>query len=99
MLDLSPRGSRVGQPDAWGVCLACASDMSEYSVPAVVRLLSSSGDILSWLLLIACLHWHLGFWDWEHYNSRSYLCWVGVSFLDFCFLSGSKANVVTVCCL
>jgi hypothetical protein len=51
------------------------SVMLQYSGSAVVGLLSSSGDILSWLLLTVFLWQHLGIWDW---------CW----FLVLSLLSG-----------
>ena len=52
----------------------------------VVGLLYSSGDILSWLLLILFLYFHLGIWVWEDCNSRYLiLSLLGEClFLDFC---------------
>ena len=35
--------------------LSCDSSMLQYLVPALVEFLASSGDRLSWLLLIVCL--------------------------------------------
>lgn len=36
-----------------------------HSVSAVVGLLGSDGDLLSWLLLTVFLCWSLGIWNWD----------------------------------
>lgn len=51
---------------------SCASAVLEYSGPAVVGLLGSSEDVLSWVLLIMFLCWCLVIWNWEGYSSN---CW------------------------
>lgn len=45
-----------------------ASAVFHVSGPTVERLLHSSGDILSWCLLIVFLHWSLSIWVWNGYN-------------------------------
>lgn len=44
--------------------------MLKYSRPAVVGKLGLSGDILSWVLLIVFLSWHLGVWVLGYYRAR-----------------------------
>lgn len=68
------------------------SDMLQFSRPTVVGLLGSNGDILSSLLLIVRLCWHLGIRDLEDCNSRcTYLIFVRrvFSFFVYVALSGS----------
>lgn len=74
-----------------------ASALLEYLGPAMIGLLGSVGDILSWMLFIVFLCWCVRIWDFKNCNSRcgmifvewSCLCCVDVSFLGFCLLSGS----------
>jgi hypothetical protein len=50
--------------------LSYVSAMLQSSRPAMVGLLGSSRDTLSWLLLIVFLCWYLGTCVWEDFNSR-----------------------------
>lgn len=51
--------------------------MLQFSGPTVVGLLGSNEDILSSLLLIVCLCWHVGIWNLEDCNSKcAYLIFV-----------------------
>lgn len=64
--------------------LSCASIMLEYSRPTVVGLLGSSGDMLSWLLLIMFISCCLGFWVWEDCSSKCF--YLVLSLLSGCFV-------------
>lgn len=62
----------------------CAVDRLQYSGSAVIGLLGSNGVMLSWLLMVMFLQWHLGIWDLEDYSSR---CWyLFLSLLGKCFV-------------
>lgn len=74
------------------LCFSCG--------PAVIGLLGSSGEKLSWLLLIVFSCWLLTIWVGEDCNSKcSCLCCVGVCSLVSVALSGSYEGVVAVYCL
>lgn len=45
------------------VFFSCASTMLQFSGPAVVGLLGSNGDVLSWMLFIVFLLEHLSIWN------------------------------------
>ena len=65
------------------VLFFCASDMFKYSGLSVVGELGSSGEILSWLLLIVSLCWSLGR-VWDDYGYRC--LFLGLSWFGGCFV-------------
>lgn len=73
-----------------------ASALLEYLGPATIGLLGSVGDLLFCMLLTVFSCWCVGIWDFKDCNSRCGMifvecscCYVDVSFLGFCLLSGS----------
>ena len=75
--------------------LYCVLGMFLYSAPTSPRLLSFSGDILTWLLLLVLLCWFVGIWLCETEDCKS-RCWYLVLYLLGVFVVVVVVIVVVV---